>query len=253
MTYFKEYHRPQSLSDALALLNRPGSFILAGGTYLVPRLQEKKVKEIVDIQKLGFHKIKVQGDRLWLGAMLPLQTLTEDPSIPKIVKQCALQEYNQIIRNQATLGGTIVVGSTESELLACFLTLDAQILLATQKGEELVSLAKFLASPFPEKGIITAVSILNHGCMAWERVSRTPFDRPIVSVVGSKSDDGRICLAFCGLAQNPLILEKDSLDTFEAMENFLGSRKYRLYLAKILRERVISQLEKNNANSCNHK
>lgn len=253
MNYSQVYHRPQSLSEALVLLDRPDSVVLAGGTHVVPRIKEGHAKEIIDIQKLGFHKIRLQGERVWLGAMVSLQALAEDLLVPECLRQCALYEGTQILRNQATLGGTIVVASTESEILACLLTLDAQILLATKKGEELVPLPKFLAHPFPEKGIITAVSILNQGIMAWERVARTPFDRTIVSVIGRKDSSEKVRLAFCGLGKTPLILEKNSLDSFEAIEDFRGSREYRLHLAKILSERVTSELEKSNANSSNHK
>ena len=79
MTYGKVYHRPQSIKETLALLDRPGSFILAGGTYLVPRIQEQKIEELIDIQNLPLKKMEKKGDRLFLGAMLLYKTSIKTP------------------------------------------------------------------------------------------------------------------------------------------------------------------------------
>ena len=152
------------------------------------------------------------------------------------------------MRNQATLGGTIVVGDRESEVLACLLALDAQIILTNSLGEKTIPLSIFLGNPSSFKGIITEVSILTQGTMAHERVCRTPHDRPIIAAVGRKDHSGKTFIAFCGIGKIPILLDKNDLASYNTIEDFRGNSEYRKSLAKILRERILSQWEKSNAN-----
>ena len=70
-----EYHRPETLQDALALLARsePVTLPLAGGTALDHSSAQQLV--VVDLQALKLDAIRSRRNFLDLGAMVKLQSL----------------------------------------------------------------------------------------------------------------------------------------------------------------------------------
>ena len=83
----KTYHRPNSIDEALKLLNQADtrSVVVAGGTHLNPRTEET-VDEVVDLQALGLERIDLQENRLSLGAMCRLQDIADYPGTPALLK-----------------------------------------------------------------------------------------------------------------------------------------------------------------------
>jgi len=68
-----QYHRPQTIDEALALLSRPNvQNVLAGGGTTLNRLEGEAI-EVIDLQSLGLNHIRQQGNWLSLGATLQLQ------------------------------------------------------------------------------------------------------------------------------------------------------------------------------------
>ena len=104
-----------------------------------------------------------------------------------------------------------------------------------------VSLEEFVANEYPD-GIVIQVSFATDGVAAHERVARTPGDSPIVAVVGRRGPDGAVKLAFCGVADRPVLLSPDDLKTLDPPGDFRGSSKYRRSVAAVLAERVSQAL-----------
>ena len=77
----KEYHRPQTIDDALALLSRPNvRSVLAGGGTTLHRLDGETV-EIIDLQALNLNQIEQQGN--WVTAPgLVAKILSVNPRCP---------------------------------------------------------------------------------------------------------------------------------------------------------------------------
>ncbi len=244
MAKLKAYHRPATVDEALQLLARPGTRILAGGTALVPQMAEAD-DDVVDLQAVGLDSVEVAGERLALGAMVRLQTIVENPDAPALVRELAHREGPNTFRHQGTIGGVIAQADPESELLAALLVFEAEVEIQSAAGSRTLSLAEVLANvpAALADGLITAVSLATDGASASERVARTPADKPIVAAVARRDGQGQLRLALCGVATAP-ILTDPTPDQLKARLNppgdFRGSTEYRRQMAVTLSQRVLA-------------
>jgi CO/xanthine dehydrogenase FAD-binding subunit len=99
----------------------------------------------------------------------------------------------------------------------------------------------FMAGGTPD-GIVTRVSFALDGRAAYERVARTPADSPIVAVIGRRDAAGEVRLAFCGVADRPILLTRSELQTLVPPADFRGSPAYRRAAAIALADRVTQAL-----------
>ncbi|NOX62335.1 MAG: hypothetical protein GXP42_10400 [Chloroflexi bacterium] len=247
MTQLQTYHRPTTIEEALALLNRPGvnAVALAGGTNLVGKLAEG-VDEVVDLQAVGLNRIEHKSARMIVGAMTRLQTIVDDPRAPQILRQAAHREGPNTFRNMGTIGGVVALADWESELLAALLALEAEVTLQSVQETQTMLLSDFLAAAREAlKGrLITSISVATEGKMAAERVARTPADKAIVAAVARRTPDDRLLLALSGVDSVPRLVSPDDLDALTPPADFRGSSAYRKTMARVLSERVLARIER---------
>ncbi len=238
------YHRPKSLDEALALLNRgsPRSVILGGGT-LLNAAESPEPIEMIDLQEIGLDSVRANGPSVEIGSMVRLSDLAGDETIPDILRELCLREGPNTLRNAATVGGTIAGGDHESELLAGFLVHQGQVTLAGAGGAaQTVGLDELLAErSLLDGSIITQLQIDTDGIAAAERTGRTPADVSIVAAVARKTTAG-IALALTGVASTPVLVVPAGIDDLDPPADFRGSSNYRRHLARTLSQRVIEQL-----------
>ena len=148
MAILQEYHRPETVSQALDLLADPRSrrLPLAGGTHLVPALetrQRRDVDGVVDLAGLDLSFIERDGHYLrsrrddddsqtWSNILSALLSLAG--SLPRTARF----EGPQNLCNAATVGGLIALAEPDSELFAALLALDAAIVSLTRDEVETV-------------------------------------------------------------------------------------------------------------------
>lgn len=251
------YHRPETLDEASSLLSGPNSRAIGGGTVAVPESRGAKADgvELVDLQGLGLDGIEQSGNRLILGSMIRLGDLvsgglmshepggtTPGEMVPQLIRDLARRELPSTLRNQATLGGTIALGDSESILLAGLLVHGAQVHL---HGQEPISLEQSLAECVGNR-VVTAVSIelddSATGGSATASTGRTPADIPIVAAIGRRVDDV-VRMALTGLAPSPVLVDpSDPLRDLDPVGDFRGSPAYRRHLATTLCTRVLGEL-----------
>ena len=267
MLRISEYHRPKTLDDALALLQRDETTApLAGGTGLLPSLAPN-VESVVDLQALGLHGLSVEGFHLHIGAMVPLQRVVESPVVGEFLVGSACLEGPITYRNAATIGGIIASGDALSHLLIALLVLETQVHLRLP-GPAMVSLDRILDGPrkFLAGGLITGLTALSaEGApgTALARVARTPRDKPIVAVAVRVTREGDLCggvhIALAGVADRPLRVyetedrlkgqpfDKGLVDTavttlleqLDPPSDFRGSSEYRREMAVALTRRAL--------------
>ena len=215
MVQIKSYHRPKNVDETLHLLSRPNvnSVIVAGGTYINPRMDEL-VDEVIDLQAVGLDEVTYADNRMTLGAMVRLQTIVEAAQAPALLREMAHREGANTFRNEATVGGVVVGRDPESELLAGLLVFEAVVVVQSASGSQQIALPEFLAnsSAPPGPGLVTAISLATTGSGRSERVARTPTDRPIVAAVARMDDAGQIHLALCGVSQTPSLIVNPEID-----------------------------------------
>jgi CO/xanthine dehydrogenase FAD-binding subunit len=105
------YARPETIEEALALLARPGSSILAGGTDLAGQLDRGigAPSLLVDLQALGFDQIDTAADGISIGATVTLDQLARSPLVARYaaVATAASLAASPLLRSVGTVGGNL--------------------------------------------------------------------------------------------------------------------------------------------------
>jgi probable selenate reductase FAD-binding subunit len=267
MPRIKEYHRPQTLEEALKLLQVDQSAVpLAGGTDLIPS-GAARARSVVDLQALGLDALSTEGFHLHIGATVSLQRLIESPMAGRFLAEAAYLEGPLTYRNAATIGGTIATRDPLSHVLIALLVLDTEVHLRLP-DQATVSLDRILDKPrkFLDGGLITGVTALSEkGApgVAMARVARTPRDKPIVAVAVRVTREENLCggvtIALAGVADRPIRayeaedqlkgqpFDKKLVDVavetlvkhIHPPSDFRGSGEYRREMAAVLTRRVL--------------
>ena len=256
------YHRPKTLDEALTLLTQPNTFPLGGGT-LLSRPTADPV-EVVDLQSLGLDTIRKNGNNLEIGATVTLQALLESEHTPEAMKAPLKLEAPLNIRNSATVAGTLVACEGRSTFAVMLLALDAKLEMrelehrnlkeqslrrAPNLQSPISNLGDFL--PLRPRGLITLITIPLNVKLAFDYVSRTPADKPIVCAALAQWNSGRTRLALGGYGKNPLLAmdgtEAEGLQTaarnaFHEATDEYASAEYRMDVASTLAKRCDEKL-----------
>ena len=232
MKRISAYFRPESIGEALALLDRPGAVLIGGGTKLNSRVAPGPMS-VVDLQLAGLDGIDcIDTQKLRIGATTTLQQLVDADEIPAVLREAARRELPSTLRAQSTLGGAIVSADRESELLAALLVHDAVVSVARPQGTEETKLDDLLKRlPLGAQEVVTSVVIDTAGTASLVRTGRTPADKARVG------EDGRRRLALSGVASTPVLVEES--DQLDPPGDFRGSGEYRRALARVLVSRAI--------------
>ncbi|HNQ93188.1 MAG TPA: FAD binding domain-containing protein [Anaerolineales bacterium] len=244
------YHRPKTLDEALALLSQPNTVPLGGGTLLSQPTTDSV--HAVDLQLLGLNSLRVNGNNLELGATLTLQSLLESEHCPDALKRALKLEAPLNIRNSATLAGTLVSCDGRSTFGTVLLAMDAKIAVMSKQSavssnqSSAISVGEFL--PLRPRGLITSISIPLNVKLAFEYVSRTPSDKPIVCVALAQWNSGRTRLAVGGFGKSPMLAMDGTAsddaataarNAFHEANDDYGSAEYRMDVASTLAKRCM--------------
>ncbi len=133
-----EYHWVEDIDDALLLLARTDTRTvpLAGGTYLLGR-EDDSIQAVVDLRDLGLAYISEDAQGIHIGAMTALQTMVDSPLLKDlaagVVARAALaSSFSRLIRNSATLGGTLATGvRSQADLLTVLSVMNTEGVLCS--------------------------------------------------------------------------------------------------------------------------
>ncbi len=216
--------RPTSLARVFELLGEcPGAALLAGGTdlmvYANQRYQRWPMLIALDaIEELA--RFEVREDEIVLGAGVPLAHLEERLAAELPGEVGALEALlplfsSRLIRNRATLGGNLATGSPIGDSPPALLALDAQVTIASARGERRIALSDFFlgyrkTALEPEEVLVSVH--LPRPLPKWQRfykVSKRVLD-DISTVAGAFALDvgqgkiERLRVAYGGIAATPL-------------------------------------------------
>ncbi len=204
-----EYHRPENLQEALALISRkePLTVPLGGGTVL-SQLNSPDFA-VVDLQKLGLNIIDKSGQTLSFGACVTLQQLLEAEDLPagisESLRQSLLYEASLNMRQMATLAGTLVSCDGRSAFVTTLLALDARLVWAPGKDHQSLGDYLPLRSAFNRGRLLINIHIPTGVHLRFARVSRTQADRPLVCVALATWPSGRMRVALGGHGKAPIL------------------------------------------------
>jgi xanthine dehydrogenase FAD-binding subunit len=156
MVLWKEYYLAKNINDALqALANAAGpARLVAGGTDLLLDLQQEHIPSVhtlVDVTRCAeLNCLEVRGERLFIGAALPLSQLEASPLVQEharaLWEACGLIAGPQV-RNTATLGGNVAHALPAGDGSIALLALRAQAEIANLDGSRETSLEKLFLGP----------------------------------------------------------------------------------------------------------
>ena len=262
-----EILRPTTLPEAVHLLRRPTvrTAVLAGGTTLVPQAR-RDVQSLVDLRNLHLSYIKREGNALRIGATTTLQEVAQSLDVPPALAQAAHTSAPINVRNAATLGGVLAGSGFGAPLPVALLVLDAALVIYSPEARQ-SAIAAFLAyrdKLLRDGALITEVGVpLTGAHVAFEKVSRTPGDAPIVCVAarlrldGGAARDVRVAVGGVGPTPARLGRAEQTLEGKPLSESlvaqaaelavkevsppgdFLASSEYRREMVRVLVRRVV--------------
>lgn len=149
------YQRSATLDEALkAISSADGTVkLLAGGQSLLPLLKLRlgSAETLVDIGRLTELKgiRRLADGRLAVGALTTYRELADSPARHYGLLGDALPTIGDVqVRNRGTVGGAIAHADPASDLPACLLALDAEIVARSVRGERTISIDGFFKGPF---------------------------------------------------------------------------------------------------------
>ncbi len=279
-----EYHRPNTVEEALALLGQFGEDgkVLAGGHSLVPmmKLRLAEPAHLIDINTIdGLRGIRDEGDVIVIGAgTTQAEVLASDLLAKKcpILPEAAAQIADPQVRNCGTIGGNCANGDPGNDDPAIMMALDASYTLQSQDGERQVAAREFYqgiyTTALADNELLTEVRIPTPAegvGMSYQKIKRKVGDYAIAAaaVTLSMSDgqctDAAIALTNVGdTALLPLAaadaIKGTSVDASaveaaaeaamaasEPVEDLRGTREYRTAMAgQMTRQAIVEALSR---------
>ncbi len=277
-----DYHRPESVADAIALLSQHGdeARVVAGGHSLIPMMKLRMAvpEHLIDLRAIAELKgICRTEDSIAIGAMTTQSEVIgseELASLCPILRETALQIADPQIRNLGTIGGNVANGDPGNDMPALMQALDAQFQIRGPGGERQVAARDFYEAAFftalAEDEILVAIHIPTppngHG-YAYEKQKRKIGDYATAAVAVMLTMEAGRCtwasVSLTNLADTPLYAEEaaaalvsSSLDeaavaaaaaaaeaVTEPVSDGRGPSHFRSKLAGVLLRRAVSDAQ----------
>jgi len=244
----RNYHRPTSLDEALALLSQADARPMGGGTVL--NRPGPGFVDAVDLQAVGLGGLEPDGSSLAIGATVTLERLNQAEQAPEALKRAIRLEASLNLREMATAAGQLVAADGRSAYACAMLALDARLVWAP--GDVEVGLGDWL----PLRGkrqpgrLITAVKIALRPALYFETIGRTPGDLPIVCLAAAHWPSGRTRVALGGFGDAPVLAfdgpepagaDAACQDAYSRAGDAWASAEYRAEMAAVLARRATAE------------
>ncbi len=234
-----EWLSPTGIAEACRMLSTPGARLIAGCTAVQPRsLLRAEAEPLIDLSGLvGLQKISRDGDSIFIGAMVPIDTLASDQQLAAdlpLLTHVARQIGDAVIRRQATIGGNLMARGGW-EIPAALLALGAYLRIADASGERSADAADLCSSDgaLAEGEILVGVEVAVQRDMPWSyRRATTNGGAYLCAIAGTRGSNGPN-LFLAGGASHPMPLA--SVSALPSLRtDALASGAYRRRLASVL-------------------
>lgn len=257
-----DYHRPESVDAALALLQEGGK-ALAGGHSLIPvmKMRLAQPESLVDLGRIpGLSGITDEGDSIKIGAMTTHADVNQSDlvraAVPVLCEAAGMIGDPQV-RNRGTIGGSIAHADPAADYPTVLVALGATVHIQGANGSRDVAAGDFFVDLFQtaleETELITAVSVpkLAEGASASYQKHRHPASAyAVVGVCSVRIDEGQTIViggasATPTTVTGPLGTDEEVMSSVAAaitdpMGDTYASGEYRVHLAGVLAKRAIA-------------
>ena len=239
-----DYHRPTSLSDAVALLSSldADARVIAGGHSLIPmmKLRLATPSHLVDLAAVGELKgVSEVGGEIVIVAMTTQHDLIASEVLASqlpILRETSLLIADPQVRYLGTLGGNVANGDPGNDMPALMMTLGAVYILLGKAGERRVAARDYYQGAYataarPDE-ILTKVVIApppaGHG-YAYEKLKRKVGDyATAAAAVILTVSNGAVATCAIGLTN----VADSALFASAAAQAVIGSRMDKAALAQ---------------------
>jgi CO/xanthine dehydrogenase FAD-binding subunit len=210
-----EYAAPESLADALALLDED-SRPLAGGQSLVPMLNFRLARpaRLVDLERVaGLAFLDAAGGPLRIGAMTRQAALERSELVAAgwpLLRQAVRLVGHAQIRSRGTVGGSVAHADPKAELPVALAALDARFHVRSAAGARTLTAAELFQGPLmtalePDELLveIEVPPLPEPATTAFFEHARTHGDFAIAGVAAVAAPD-RAAVALLGAAPVPV-------------------------------------------------
>lgn len=141
------YFRPQSLAEALGLLDEHGPtlLVMAGGTLAMPLINKgvSRPEKVMGLRQAGLDYVRPVDGGIHIGAAAPLARLRAASGIPMLA-EAVKNIAGWAVQNVGTAGGNLFAPPPAGDLGVALLALDAQVKISShRRGERLVPMSEF--------------------------------------------------------------------------------------------------------------
>ncbi|MFX1508241.1 MAG: FAD binding domain-containing protein [Promethearchaeota archaeon] len=268
----QEYYFPSNLEEALNLLSKESTEIIAGGTHLTTSKNRTK-SNFVDITRLGLNFVKQDHECVKVGSTTTITEMIESPIINEIgngilTKACQLIADTPL-RNVITLGGNIAGTYPWVGLPVVLLVLDAEIKIKSLEDTRKVPVNDYYKGGKIQKGeIITEITFpfRNDYFCRYEKFALTKTDYSWLTMAFSaKNDNGIIVdphLAVSRISKIQRVVQVEKLLEGKSLSNldietvittlknsvkivadYRSSKIYREHLLGVLFRRMLEEMK----------
>ena len=259
--YAFEYHRPQSLSDAVAGAANPDAKALAGGMTLLPTMKQRLASPaaLIDLKNVPeLAGIAREGDNLLIGAM----TRHADVARSDVV-QAAIPALAQLaggigdphVRNMGTIGGSLANNDPSADYPAAALALGATIVTNKRRIPAQDYFTGLFETALETGELITQVSFPIPQKAAYMKFANPASRYALVGVFVAKTAGGvRVAVTGAGPcvfraeAMEKALAKSFSADAIkdikvaadELNSDIHASREYRAHLIGVMARRAVA-------------
>src|SRR6266702_5334429 len=272
------YASPQSLQEALGLLEDPDAKVIAGGHSLLPlmKLRLAQPKLLVDIGRIpGLAYVRSEDGVLAIGAMTTYRDIQLSQDVHQrapVLAEAAHEVGDPQVRAKGTLAGSLAHADPAGDIPAVALALGGVVRAVGSGGERDIDLDGFfvdmLTTSLQEREIIREVRLKAQP--AGSGAAYQKFDQPashyaltgvcaIISLSGGTISDARIGVTGVGpKAYRPAAVEQALVgkapeeeavkaavqsvaDGIDVQGDIHASPEYRAHLARVLTRRAVLQ------------
>ncbi|HEX2547064.1 MAG TPA: xanthine dehydrogenase family protein subunit M [Ramlibacter sp.] len=205
-----DFLQPTSVTEASRMLADLGDEcrLMAGGTALMLVMRQRMVTPTHIVSAAGLPELRgISFDPakgLRIGALERHCDIARSPVVQQhypMLAAMAAQVANPQVRNQGTLGGNLCYGDPSTDPPGCLMALDAQVVLASARGQRVLAMEEFLVDFYetalePDE-VVVEVRVpapMPDAQGLYTRFRRTAAEhRPLASVSLLARRDGAVC------------------------------------------------------------
>lgn len=262
-----DYERPESVSDAVALLQKhgDGARVLAGGHSLLPMMKLRLAAPdvLVDIGGISsLRGIRETGGGIAIGALTRHADVAASELIQRgcpILASAAAGIGDRQVRARGTIGGSLANADPHGDLPAVLLALDGEVTAEGPSGQRTIPagdlFVDYLTSSLSGDEVLTEVRVPAGLRGAYVKFTRRSADWAVVGVAAVlDGSSARIAVTGCGPKAVRATAAEQAYASGGAeaaaaaasqglspIADLAGSAEYRLHLASVLTRRALER------------